>query len=171
MNIVELLLDRGASVNAKDENNRTPLDLATKEDVKELLKRAQLDQGLLISAQDGNLDKVVEYFIGKRVSLKVKDRDGKTPLELAEQKGHTDIVKVIKQMQLELDKKLLSAVKNGDLNKVEDFISQGTSLEVKDSNDNTLLHYASQNDHLEVVEYLIKKGASLKAKYIPHWIN
>ncbi|MGL5029329.1 MAG: ankyrin repeat domain-containing protein [Wolbachia pipientis] len=164
LNIVELLLDRGASVNAKDENNRTPLDLATKEDVKELLKRAQFDQGLLISAQDGNLDKVVEYFIGKRVSLKVKDRDGKTPLELAEQKGHTDIVKVIKQMQLELDKKLLSAVKNGDLNKVEDFISQGTSLEVKDSNGNTLLHYASQNDHLEVVEYLIKKGASLKAK-------
>ncbi|WP_341811169.1 ankyrin repeat domain-containing protein [Wolbachia endosymbiont (group A) of Oxytorus armatus] len=164
LNIVELLLDRGASVNAKDENNKTPLDLATKEDVKELLKRAQLDQGLLISAQDGNLDKVVEYFIGKRVSLKVKDRDGKTPLDLAEQKGHTDIAKVIKQMQLELDKKLLSAVKNGDLNKVEDFISQGTSLEVKDSNGNTLLHYASQNDHLEVVEYLIKKGASLKAK-------
>ncbi|WP_353283954.1 ankyrin repeat domain-containing protein [Wolbachia endosymbiont (group A) of Lypha dubia] len=164
LNIVELLLDRGASVNAKDENNKTPLDLATKEDVKELLKRAQLDQGLLISAQDGNLDKVVEYFIGKRVSLKVKDRDGKTPLDLAEQKGHTDIAKVIKQMQLELDKKLLSAVKNGDLNKVEDFISQGSSLEVKDSNGNTLLHYASQNDHLEVVEYLVKKGASLKAK-------
>nr|WP_246198629.1 ankyrin repeat domain-containing protein [Wolbachia endosymbiont of Ctenocephalides felis wCfeJ] len=43
-------------------------------------------------------------------------------------------------------------------------MSQGTSLEVKDSNGNTLLHYASQNDHLEAVKYLIKKGASLKAK-------
>ncbi|WP_369799950.1 ankyrin repeat domain-containing protein [Wolbachia endosymbiont of Ctenocephalides felis wCfeJ] len=111
LNVVKLLLDRGASVNITDMNSQTPLGLATKGNMIEILKKAELDQGLLINARDGNLDKVVEYFIGKRVSLKVKDRDGKTPLDLAKQKGHTDIAKVIKQMQLELDKKLLSAVK------------------------------------------------------------
>ncbi len=193
LSVIKLLLDRGANVNVKDMYDKTPLDLATEEDVIKVLEKAQLDQGLLINARDGNLDKVkdliaqganletkdntalhnacsnghlkiVEYLIDKGASLKAKNKDGKTPLELAVQKGYTDIVQTIEQIQSDLNEKLLSAVKNGDLNKVEDLISQGTSLEVKDSNGNTLLHYASQKDHLEVVEYLIKKGASLKAK-------
>ncbi|MFP3024204.1 MAG: ankyrin repeat domain-containing protein, partial [Wolbachia sp.] len=196
LSVVKLLLDRGASVNAKDENNKTPLDLATEEDVIEVLEKAQLDQGLLINARNGNLDKVkdliiqganleakdingntalhnacsngylkvVEYLIDKGASFKAKNKDGKTPLDLAIQEGRTDIVQAIEQIRSDLNGKLLSAVKNGDLNKIEDLVSQGTSLKMKDSNGNTLLHYASQNNHLRVVKYLIKKEASLKAK-------
>ncbi|MGL9761743.1 MAG: ankyrin repeat domain-containing protein [Wolbachia sp.] len=193
LNVAKLLLDRGASVNAKDKNDRTPLDLATKGDMIEILKKAELDQGLLINARDGNLDKVkdliaqganletkdntplhnacsnghlkvVEYLIERGASLKAKNKDDKIPLELAEQKGYTDIVEMIKKMQLGLDEKLLSAVKNDDLNEVEDLVGQGASLKAKDSNNSTLLHYASCNINLKVVEYLIEKGADLKAK-------
>ncbi|WP_338405958.1 ankyrin repeat domain-containing protein [Wolbachia endosymbiont (group A) of Longitarsus flavicornis] len=196
LSVVKLLLDRGASVNAKDENNKTPLDLAAKGDMIELLKRAQLNQGLSINARDGNLNRVkglitgganletkdnndntplhnacnnghfnvAKYLIEKGASLKAKNKDDKTPLELADHKGYINIVEMIKQIQSGLDEELLSAVKNGDPNKVDDLVSHGASLEVKDSNGNTLLHYASQNGHLKVVEYLIEKGASLKAK-------
>ncbi|MFP3032786.1 MAG: ankyrin repeat domain-containing protein, partial [Wolbachia sp.] len=193
LSVVKLLLDRGASVNVTDMNSQTPLGLATKGNMIEILKKAELDQGLLINARNGNLDKVkdliaqganletkdntplhnacsnghlkvVEYLIEKGASLKAKNKDGKTPLDLAIQKGHKDIVQTIKQIQSDLNEKLLSAVKNGDLNKIEDLVSQGTSLKMKDSNGNTLLHYASQNDHLRVVKYLIEKEASLKAK-------
>ncbi|WP_456201480.1 ankyrin repeat domain-containing protein [Wolbachia endosymbiont of Protocalliphora sialia] len=196
LNVAKLLLDRGASVNAKDKNDRTPLDLATKGDMIELLKRAQMDQGLSINAREGTFDKVedliaqganleakdnndntplhnacnnghfnvAKYLIEKGASLKAKNKDNKTPLELADHKGYINIVEMIKQIQSGLDEELLSAVKNGDPNKVDDLVSHGASLEVKDSNGNTLLHYASQNGHLKVVEYLIEKGASLKAK-------
>ncbi|WP_419198881.1 ankyrin repeat domain-containing protein [Wolbachia endosymbiont of Rhagoletis cingulata] len=196
LSVVKLLLDRGANVNVTDMYGKTPLDLATEEDVIEVLEKARLDQGLLINARDGNLDKVkdliarganletkdnndnttlhnacsnghlkvVEYLIKKGASLKAKNKDNKTPLELADHKGYINIVEMIKQIQSGLDEELLSAVKNGDPNKVDDLVSHGASLEVKDSNGNTLLHYASQNGHLKVVEYLIEKGASLKAK-------
>ena len=61
---VASLLQRGANVNAVDENGRTPLMLA---------------------AQRSDT-KIVRLLLGAGADLEAKDREGKTPLNLAERK-------------------------------------------------------------------------------------
>ncbi|WP_425385027.1 ankyrin repeat domain-containing protein [Wolbachia endosymbiont (group B) of Schoenobius gigantella] len=199
LNVVKLLLDRGASVNAKDKNNKTPLELAAKGNMIEILKKAELDQGLLINARGGNLDKVkdliaqganletkdntalhnacsngrlkvVEYLIEKGASLKAKNKDGKTPLELAEQKGYTDIVEILKQTQLNLDKELLIAVEKEDLGKVKDNLRRGANVNAQSRLGWASVFWAIQKNNSNIVKLLVNNGADINAKDNESWM-
>jgi len=56
------------------------------------------------------------------------------------------------------------AVKNGDLDKVKDFIeSQGTNVNV-DIDGRSPLHYAADYGQTEVLQYLVSKGANINTK-------
>ncbi|WP_264735341.1 ankyrin repeat domain-containing protein [Wolbachia endosymbiont (group A) of Rhinocyllus conicus] len=202
LNVAKLLLDRGASVNAKDKNDRTPLDLATKGDMIELLKRAQMDQGLSINAREGTFDKVedliaqganleakdnndntplhnacnnghfnvAKYLIEKGASLKAKNKDNKTPLELVEQKGYTDIVEILKQTQLNLDRELLIAVEKEDLGKVRDNIRRGANVNAQSRLGWVSVFWAIQKDNLNIVKLLVNNGADINAKDNESWM-
>jgi hypothetical protein len=63
--VVELLLARGANVNAKDGYDSTPLHLAA----------------------GGGHKEVVELLLAKGANVNAKDRRGQTPLDLAEYYG------------------------------------------------------------------------------------
>ncbi|WP_264377017.1 ankyrin repeat domain-containing protein [Wolbachia endosymbiont (group B) of Ochlodes sylvanus] len=95
---VKDLIAQGANLEAKDNNDNTPLHNA---------------------CNNGHFN-VAKYLIEKGASLKAKNKDNKTPLELVEQKGYTDIVEILKQTQLNLDRELLIAVEKEDLGKVRD---------------------------------------------------
>ncbi|MFP3032042.1 MAG: ankyrin repeat domain-containing protein, partial [Wolbachia sp.] len=199
LNVVKLLLDRGASVNITDVDSQTPLGLATKGDMIEILKKAELDQGLLINARDGNLDKVkdliaqganletkdntplhnacnndrleaVEYLIEKGASLKAKNKDGKIPLELAEQKGYTDIVEILKQTQLNLDRELLIVVEKEDLGKVKDNIRRGANVNAQSRLGWASVFWAIQKNNLNIVKLLVNNGADINAKDNESWM-
>jgi hypothetical protein len=71
--IVELLLRRGADPNVKDDNGQTPLHIA---------------------ALWGHVD-VVRVLLEHRADPNAKDNDGKTPLHYAAEKGHVDVVRVL----------------------------------------------------------------------------
>jgi hypothetical protein len=71
--IVELLLKRGADPNVKDDNGQTPLHIA---------------------ALWGHVD-VVRVLLEHRADPNAKDNDGKTPLHYAAEKGHVDVVRVL----------------------------------------------------------------------------
>ncbi|WP_264686539.1 ankyrin repeat domain-containing protein [Wolbachia endosymbiont (group B) of Rhopobota naevana] len=199
LSVVKLLLDRGASVNVTDMNSQTPLGLATKGNMIEILKKAELDQGLLINARGGNLDKVkdliaqganletkdntplhnacnndrlkvVEYLIEKGASLKAKNKDGKIPLELAEQKGYTDIVEILKQTQLNLDRELLIAVEKEDLGKVKDNIRRGANVNAQSRLGWASVFWAIQKNNLNIVKLLVNNGADINAKDNESWM-
>ncbi|WP_419198621.1 ankyrin repeat domain-containing protein [Wolbachia endosymbiont of Rhagoletis cingulata] len=199
LSVVKLLLDRGASVNVTDMNSQTPLGLATKGNMIEILKKAELDQGLLINARGGNLDKVkdliaqganletndntalhnacsnghlkvVEYLIDKGASLKAKNKDGKIPLELAEQKGYTDIVEILKQTQLNLDRELLIAVEKEDLGKVKDNIRRGANINAQSRLGWASVFWAIQKNNLNIVKLLVNNGADINAKDNESWM-
>ncbi len=199
LSVVKLLLDRGASVNVTDMNSQTPLGLATKGNMIEILKKAELDQGLLINARGGNLDKVkdliaqganletndntalhnacsnghlkvVEYLIDKGASLKAKNKDGKIPLELAEQKGYTDIVEILKQTQLNLDRELLVAVEKEDLGKVKDNIRRGANVNAQSRLGWASVFWAIQKNNLNIVKLLVNNGADINAKDNESWM-
>ena len=72
MNKVIELISKGADVNAKDKDERTPLHLA---------------------AQYGHTE-IVELLLKKEsIDVNAKDKDERTPLHFAALNGHTDTVK------------------------------------------------------------------------------
>jgi len=78
--LVELLINKGADLNAKDEYGRTALHWAAKDARK--LKSVVGLVGLLLAR-------------GAEVNAKTKE--GKTPLSLAKEKGHTEIIELLRK--------------------------------------------------------------------------
>ncbi|WP_338406633.1 ankyrin repeat domain-containing protein [Wolbachia endosymbiont (group A) of Longitarsus flavicornis] len=192
---MKCLVGKENSLEIKDNNGRTPLHYAAYNGKLDIVKYFIDEEKIDVSIKDngdwtplhwaswnGQLN-VAKYLIGKGANLvNIKDKDGKTPLDIADQKGYTDIVEILKQAQSGLYKKyneLLIAVLENNLSKVEDLVSQGTSLETKDSYGWTLLHFASIHNYSDMVEYLINKGVDINAKdqygktplHLTSWLN
>jgi cytohesin len=72
--IVELLIAKGADVNAKDFWDWTPLH----------------------SAVYGHKD-IVKLLIAKRADVNARDAEGRTPLSYAKEEGHTEIVELLRK--------------------------------------------------------------------------
>jgi len=62
---------------------------------------------------------------------------------------------------LKRQQQFLKAAEKGDLLQVQHFLNEGVDVEIELSN-RTALSFAAGNGHLEVMEYLIKKNASIK---------
>jgi ankyrin repeat protein len=117
---VQLLIDRGADVNTRTNRGNTPLSCAASgkgctllntiafnitydfTNVAEIL----LDNGadvnllnpLLIAARAGNL-KMVKLLLAKGANINATDTTGQNVLQIAEQQGHTNIVKFLKDYE------------------------------------------------------------------------
>jgi len=109
--IVKLLIEKGAYVDAKDPKGWTSLMYAVfdgnTETVKLLIEKgadvnAKSDFGcwtsLILAARDGNTE-IVKLLIGKGADLSLKTEDGKTALDLAREKGHTDVIELLEQAE------------------------------------------------------------------------
>ena len=64
-----------------------------------------------------------------------------------------------------MNEKFLKAIKKGDLTKVKKFSNQGSpndllKLDFKEGDKDTPLHYACKHGHLEIVKFILAKGAS-----------
>ena len=64
------------------------------------------------------------------------------------------------------DASIFEAAINGDLERIEFLITNGTDVNVVDPNQENLtpLHYAAQYGHLNVVEFLVNHGARVDFK-------
>ena len=56
----------------------------------------RLYRELCEAARDGDSDEV-KQLLSRGADVKIRDNDGKTPLQLAEDEGHADIVALLKQ--------------------------------------------------------------------------
>ncbi|WP_264336588.1 ankyrin repeat domain-containing protein [Wolbachia endosymbiont (group B) of Chorthippus brunneus] len=142
-NEVQGLVNRGANVNAKDKDGKTPLHYA--------------------SQSIYSLD-IVRYLISKGADIDVKNKDGKTPLDLATQENDTGIAEFLKQTQLDLDKQLLTAVQDCNLSKAEVLVSRGANINTKNDDGYTSLHLAVLKNFRSGIDYLIKEGANIDDK-------
>ncbi|WP_264328502.1 ankyrin repeat domain-containing protein [Wolbachia endosymbiont (group A) of Andrena hattorfiana] len=192
---MKCLIGKENSLEVKDNSGKTPLHCAASNGKLDIVKYFVDEEKIDASIKDnsgwtplhwaswnGHLD-VAKYLIGRGANLvNIKDKDGKTPLDIADQKGYTDIVEILKQAQSGLYKKyneLLIAVLENNLIKVKNLVSQGTSLETKDSYGWTLLHFASIYNYSDMAEYLINKGVDINARdqygktplHLTSWFN
>jgi ankyrin repeat protein len=106
--VVSFLLEHGAEVDAKDKSKRTALMYASsgpfKQTVELLLKngadanvQGSLEgfTALMTAAAEGQLE-VVRVLLAYGANADLKDQDGDTAQNFAEQKGHTAVVDLLK---------------------------------------------------------------------------
>jgi ankyrin repeat protein len=145
--VVELLIDNGADVNAKvDVFGNTPLHLAASgghEEIVELL----IANGPDVNVKNKNgttplhnavTKEIAELLIANGADVNAKDTWGQTPLYLAAEKGHKEVAELL--------------------------IAAGTDVNVKGDGGWTALHKATGQGHKETVELLIVKGADVNAQ-------
>lgn len=107
INVVNILLDKGANVNETDDQGRTPLWLVSFFGHVDLVTLF-LDKGsdpdhrsyttkaapIYVAAQE-NRANVVEILLESKASVDLKTKNGHTALAVASSMGHTDVVETL----------------------------------------------------------------------------
>jgi len=131
---VRLLISKGADVNAKDEEDKTPLHHA---------------------AEVGEIQ-VVQLLIKAGADLNIKDKDGESPADCARSNWHTDVVRLLVSKGADITLDLAAYL--GDVAKVRNLI--GSDPHVDESQLNRALHISLNGAHIDVAEFLLDKGAN-----------
>ncbi|MCK4935754.1 MAG: ankyrin repeat domain-containing protein [Elusimicrobiales bacterium] len=146
LEIVKLLLENGAAINAKDEKNPTPLHVASIQGHTKIAK-------LLIENKADMGDKA-SYNLTHLKSTCEKNKAG------PENFLHSDSSDINNQKGTPL----YMACIEGNLEIVKLLIEKGSYIETKGENNNTLLHIACNCGYLGIVKLLIEKGININAK-------
>ena len=149
-NVVQTIINHGASVNTTDNKNTSPLMLASKKgnvDVMKVLLRAGADQN--IEDENGNswihyavredCRKVLQSIVDKGADVNGTNKKNITPLMLASVKGNIDAVNVL--------------------------LRAGADQTIEDANGYTWIHYAVVGDcRKDVLQSIVDLGAKVNAK-------
>ena len=185
VDIVKLLLDKGADVNEKEVNTGiTALWIASQNghaDVVKLLldkgadinvKRIDTETTALWMASQNGHTEVVKLLLDKspEIDLEKPNTDGVTALWIASQDGHAEVVKLLLDRGVDVNVKktdtgtsaLWIASQNGHTDVVKLLLDKGVDINVKRiGTETTALWMASQNGHTDVVKLLLDKGAEV----------
>ena len=142
--VVEMLITKGADVNAKADGGWTPLHYAT----------------------GGNDMEIVELLIDKGADMNTKNaRDQITPLHWAAWRGHKEVTELLIAKGAVVNTKnksggtpLHNATWKGHREIVELLITKGADVNAKDVNDETPLNWAEEGKHKEITDLLRKQG-------------
>ena len=173
--IVELLINRGAEVNATSEiGGWTPLHMAASKNhiqvVSFLIKKgADEDAKAIIggwtplhwAALEGHKD-IVELLIKLGANINSKDNMGNTPLDLAIQYERLDIAEYLSTYSANTGT-IHVVARNGYFAGVQAYLDAGVDINARDENGSTPLHLAALQGHKDIVELLINRGAQVNA--------
>ncbi len=135
--IVKLLLDAGANKDYQGSSGWTPLHRAV----------------------SSRRTEVVKLLLNAGANIKLKNNKNQTPLDMARERKRTEIIKLLTPL-----KNIHEAVRAGRLWEVKRFIDQGQNIEIKDHQGNSALMMAVQHGHIDIVYFLLEKGASRSLK-------
>ncbi|RYP27389.1 hypothetical protein DL767_007708 [Monosporascus sp. MG133] len=147
--VVKLLLEKGADWTIRDSNGWTPLSVASDSGQVEVVKLL-LEKGadwsirdsdgwtpLYAAAYNGHVE-VVKLLLEKGADWSIRDSDGWTPLNIASDSGHVEVVKLL--------------------------LEKGADWTIPNNNGRIPLHAASLNGHVDVVKLLLENGVDPNAK-------
>jgi ankyrin repeat protein len=182
--IVQLLLDKGADIEAKV-LGRTSLSWAVGKghlNVVKLLADKGADteaeyQGrtsLSWAAGEGHLD-IVKLLLNKGAEVEAANEPGWTPLSWAAGEGHLDIVKLLLDKGADIEAKVQGrtslswAAGEGHLDIVKLLLDKGAEIEAANEPGWTPLSWAAGEGHLDIVKLLLDKGAEIEAENEDGW--
>ena len=143
---VQLLLDHGAKVNARDARGIQPLHYA---------------------AGYGH-DDIVKILINAGAAVNGRDKYGSTPLHSAAAWGHSNVIKLLIDHGAKVDSitnlgftPLSDAANEQDIPTVDVLLDAGADIDLGSKNGFTPLTTAAQKGAILLVEHLIKRGAKI----------
>ena len=135
-------LDKGVSVNAKNDYGETPLDMAVwyngETEIAALLRKQGGKHGVINGAAAGGDIEAVKEFLAAGTDVNTKDGWEWTPLHNAAWWGHKEIVELL--------------------------LANGAGVNAKNNVGWTPLHMAAINGHNEIVGLLVAGGADVNSK-------
>ena len=178
--VVEILINKDADVNATGEDGRTALHKATGIEIAKLL----VEKGADVNAKDQGEEtplhnayafedlEIVELLIQKGADINAKNKDGVTALMYAGEEGYEEIIEMFIEKGADLNAKdkngktaLIRAVEYGGfLENIETLIEKGADVNAKDKDGNTALHYAVEGEDKAIIELLKSIGIQGKRK-------
>jgi cytohesin len=183
--IIELLIAKGADVNAKDKHGRISLHLAAlggHKEIAELLiaKGADVNaKGMtgwtaLHQAAIYGYKEIAELLIAEGADVNAKASSGiqlHTPLDEAIKQQRTETADLLRKHggKTGVELSIHAAARVGHIEAVKKHLAAGADVNAKGGNEWTPLHWAANEGHKEVVELLITKGADVNAKNEDGW--
>lgn len=181
--ILEILLKQKPSLNALDNEKKTPLAWAFKKnnyESVEMLLRAGSDvnfkfsdypeETLLHRACRNSDVKMVELLLKYGANVDAKNASGETPLYLAAEAGNLEMVELLLKYKANtcipnktiLTTPLMEAARNGHIEVVKSLLTSDVkSIDAQNHNGCTALHIALRCGHLDIFRLLLEHKPSL----------
>jgi ankyrin repeat protein len=173
----EMLLRRGADINALDVDKETPLHKAADEGRHEMI-RFLLKNGAKINAMSRGgwtpldyaawkgREETAKLLIELGADVNATSVGGRTPLHTAAQCGHAKMVAFLIAKgadEYSIQTAMYAPAVYGYLDVIKVLMANGASVDVNSRNGERPLHGAAFNGQLEAARLLIEKGADVNA--------
>ncbi|KAL5600867.1 hypothetical protein FOVSG1_006897 [Fusarium oxysporum f. sp. vasinfectum] len=179
--VVKMLLEKGADARAATENGWMPLHEASENGNLEIMKML-LEKGADATAAtmdgrtplheasgNGNLE-IMKMLLEKGADARAATENGWMPLHEASENGNLEIMKMLLEKGADataatMDGRtpLHGASGNGNLEIMKMLLEKGADVTAATMDGRTPLHQASQNGHLEIAKMLLENGADARA--------
>lgn len=175
MQVVELLLDKGADINAKTSLNITPLQLAMVHGYKDILellvaKGARMD--IYAATAVGDIERVKAFLTSNPELINATQWEkGFTPLHWAAYCGHTELVKILINNGAKVNSAdcgvtpLFWAVRYNHVPTVKLLFAEGADLNFDERLKLSLIGYCVHLGFKDMAELLIANGVDINAKF------
>ena len=179
---VQILLERGADVNAQGEQSSKALEAALSSRRQEIV-RMLLEKGAKINAQGSfyanalctasrkGHKEIVSMLLEKGVDVNARIRYLGNALQAASSNGHQEVVHILLENGADINAQrgnlgtaLEAASRNGNQEIVCMLLKKGAGVNAQGGGDSNALQNASSGGHHEVVRILLEKGADVNAQ-------
>jgi ankyrin repeat protein len=178
LEIIKILVENGADINAKNEEGGTPFHFAAYTASMEIIKYFVEEKKVNINQADKEGKKpihysafkgsvpAVKYLVDHGANANAKDFDSATPLHKAASCGSLALVKYLVESQgadvNAIEKRhgftpIHWAAWSKSLDMVKYLIGSGSNLNLRDYRGDTILHIAAYSGAIDVVRYLVEE--------------